>query len=350
MTKQSIYNFLLVGRTGSGKSELINYLAGKTIAKTGVGKPVTPKGEFKEYSFPFPSKPNTRCKIYDSWGLESSQSDVWEQVIQKKLDTTLDWNKIISGIIYCISYRKDRLQDFERDYIKQMLKHKYRVIVACTNADSNNYPIHCKEWPEDLKTFTKEENEHLSWVDISSKPYKLRGKEPTQPFGRDKLVELLKKDMDFNIASVLLQKALEWKKSSSKELNDLADKLHKKVNDIGFFLSEVDYKKEVLTKELEKDIRKCERNIESKFEGITITTHLAKYLPKEKFTTWKQLLLVVIGGPLAFTIMQIKDINKLKEQLHKAIDERINPVRKTVNQLYAKIETECSPLVKQNKK
>ena len=48
MDKQET-NVLLIGQSGVGKSSLLNYLFGKKIQETGVGKPVTGKGVYKKY-------------------------------------------------------------------------------------------------------------------------------------------------------------------------------------------------------------------------------------------------------------------------------------------------------------
>ncbi len=62
---QSSLNILIIGKSGSGKSSLINYLYGKNIAKTGVGRPVTQNG-FDKYSINWE---NINVEIYDSVGL-----------------------------------------------------------------------------------------------------------------------------------------------------------------------------------------------------------------------------------------------------------------------------------------
>lgn len=59
---------LVVGRTGSGKSALINAVFGKTVAKSGVGRPVTQ--DYMLYS-----SPGSLVNIYDARGWEGGGTD-----------------------------------------------------------------------------------------------------------------------------------------------------------------------------------------------------------------------------------------------------------------------------------
>ncbi len=43
-------NILIAGKSGVGKSSLLNYIFGEEVAETGAGKPVTAEG-LHEYSF-----------------------------------------------------------------------------------------------------------------------------------------------------------------------------------------------------------------------------------------------------------------------------------------------------------
>ncbi|MBZ0320054.1 MAG: 50S ribosome-binding GTPase [Anaerolineae bacterium] len=59
---------LVVGRTGSGKSALINAVFGKTVAKSGVGRPVT-------QNYTLYSSPDSLVNIYDARGWEGGGTD-----------------------------------------------------------------------------------------------------------------------------------------------------------------------------------------------------------------------------------------------------------------------------------
>lgn len=102
-------NIMVAGKTGVGKSTLINAVFGENVAQTGSGKPVT------QYTEKFDS-PN--LSIYDTKGLEldeQSRQNVLEDIIttvneQLKLK---DINKAIHCLWYCISASSDRIEDAE---------------------------------------------------------------------------------------------------------------------------------------------------------------------------------------------------------------------------------------------
>lgn len=66
-------NILILGKTGVGKSSLVNYLYGQNIAIAKSGKPVTLRGFHKHPSFKYKS---LNVTVYDSWGLEDRKSVV----------------------------------------------------------------------------------------------------------------------------------------------------------------------------------------------------------------------------------------------------------------------------------
>ncbi|MCW0185704.1 50S ribosome-binding GTPase [Campylobacter lari] len=68
-------NLFIIGKTGVGKSTLINTVFGKDVAKTGSGKPVTQ--EIKSYT-------KDNLTIYDTKGLELKGNEIEE--IKKFLD------------------------------------------------------------------------------------------------------------------------------------------------------------------------------------------------------------------------------------------------------------------------
>lgn len=132
--KSARYNIAVVGRTGVGKSELINYLFGKEVAEAGVGKPITKRG-FTRQDFELNGIPGT---LFDSWGLEHGKSEQWlkdlnEEMRKRGTDRPAeDW---FHTIFFCIDACSYRVQDFEISIIKQFLDEKYRAVVIFTKSD-----------------------------------------------------------------------------------------------------------------------------------------------------------------------------------------------------------------------
>ena len=90
---QTSYNVAVIGKTGVGKSSLINYLYdGKCVAETGFGKPITPNGfhMFKHQLFDMP------VNIFDSWGLEAGKEDEWLRQLDSELEKRSIHNPVSS--------------------------------------------------------------------------------------------------------------------------------------------------------------------------------------------------------------------------------------------------------------
>ena len=71
-------NILIAGKSGVGKSSLLNYIFGEEVSPTGAGKPVTAKG-LHEYSFELKDNDRISFSICDSWGLEPDKADEWHK-------------------------------------------------------------------------------------------------------------------------------------------------------------------------------------------------------------------------------------------------------------------------------
>ena len=93
-------NIIVAGKTGVGKSTLINAVFRDKLAETGMGKPVT--DHMRKIS-----KKGIPLAIYDTKGFELGR-DVQQQVKQEVMETiskglaTQDINKAIHCIWYCI--------------------------------------------------------------------------------------------------------------------------------------------------------------------------------------------------------------------------------------------------------
>lgn len=110
-------NILIVGKSGVGKSTLINSLFREKIADTGIGKPVTKHLQKIQRS-------DVPVTLYDTRGLELSPA-VQNQVqndIQKLIQQNKKTKDEIHTVYYCIQATSSRIEDSEIDMIEAIAK------------------------------------------------------------------------------------------------------------------------------------------------------------------------------------------------------------------------------------
>lgn len=120
-------NIIIAGKTGVGKSTLINAVFHEKMAQTGVGKPITPN--IKEYT-----KDGVPLRIYDTRGLELDNfsaiaDNIFGLVNSKKTDNPQDH---IVLAWYCINNFSKRIEDEEINFIKRLDSMGLKVIVVFT--------------------------------------------------------------------------------------------------------------------------------------------------------------------------------------------------------------------------
>lgn len=134
-------NVLIIGKSGVGKSSLLNYMFGRELQQVGVGAPVT-KMEIKEFTYQYDD--HFEMHIYDTWGLEPSaqKAEEWKNTIFKEIERhdskkISDW---FNTIIFCLNAKSSRIEDFELDIMEELLKEKNHMTIALTHCNSRSDP------------------------------------------------------------------------------------------------------------------------------------------------------------------------------------------------------------------
>lgn len=130
-------NIIVMGKTGVGKSTLVNAVFGDELAKVGTGQPVTQNiRKFTAEGIPL--------AIYDTIGIElnlDTQEKALTQIqdVIEKGKNSNNINQEIHCIWYCVNTTSARFEDFESDLIKKIAKSSnVPIIIVMTQAVQYN--------------------------------------------------------------------------------------------------------------------------------------------------------------------------------------------------------------------
>lgn len=153
-------NLMVIGKTGTGKSTLINGMFGEDLAQTGTGFPVTLEvGSYSKNNYPF------MIMDWPGFELEGDNSiDTQFEEIKKVINLGRKTKKpqnMIHCLLYCVSATGHRFEDAETDFVKKLLnetgKNKIPVILVITQAFLKKDTLELKE---------NIEKENLPFADI----------------------------------------------------------------------------------------------------------------------------------------------------------------------------------------
>ena len=145
--KMHTANLMVVGKTGVGKSTLVNSVFRENLADTGVGTPVTQHLQRV-------TKPGIPLVIYDTKGIEldpAVQAEVKQEILGE-IDRLIRLNQkddLIHMIWFCINSLSRRVEDFEIEWIRSFAE-KIPVIVVLTQSIGRDY--------KELENYIKELN------------------------------------------------------------------------------------------------------------------------------------------------------------------------------------------------
>ncbi|HFI0463068.1 TPA: YcjF family protein [Streptococcus suis] len=172
-------NILVAGKTGSGKSTLINALFREELAQTGVGLPVT------QYIQQI-TKPGVPLTLFDTKGLELS-SQAQAEVLKSLSDLIASQrlkgqDQAIHVAYYCLNATASRIEPFEIDMIKALSK-EVPVILILTQAIGDQY----KEFEQALEALDLPVR---AIVPVLAKAYQVTAVQKIASHGLQKLIDL----------------------------------------------------------------------------------------------------------------------------------------------------------------
>lgn len=131
-------SIMLIGKTGVGKSTLINNLFRENIAATGIGRPVTTHLQKI-------TKEGAPLVLYDTKGLEldpSVQKDVRHEILDtiKESYNSPD-DEEIHLIYYCINASSGRIEEMEIDFINDLGKAIPLIVVLTQTIGKNGQEL-----------------------------------------------------------------------------------------------------------------------------------------------------------------------------------------------------------------
>lgn len=181
-------NVMILGKTGVGKSTLINNMFSQKMAETGIGKPVTDQIRKIE-------KPDFPLAIYDTPGFELGGDHAIDSLIEEVIGEIRagiksgDISQIIHCIWYCISTPSHRFEQAEIDFLKKFLEKtsdfNVPVIIVLTQSFSK---IEAKTLKHEVE---KENLAVVNVVPVLAEDYDIDEDYVAKAYGLDQLSEIM---------------------------------------------------------------------------------------------------------------------------------------------------------------
>ncbi len=180
-------NIIVAGKTGVGKSTLINSVFREKLAETGMGKPVT--DHMRRLT-----KKGVPLSIYDTRGFELGkevQSEVKKEIVTtiSKCLATQDINKAIHCIWYCINTASNRIEPEEIEWLRELSKEnqvtQVPIIIVLTQSFS-------KKKAEEMKQALLDENlDVVQIIPVLSEDYEINDEYNVKSYGLDVLIQVM---------------------------------------------------------------------------------------------------------------------------------------------------------------
>ncbi len=188
-------NIMVLGKSGVGKSTLINSVFRENLADTGIGRPVTQ--EIRCYT-----KQGLPLKIYDTPGFELGKNQLDEvlQLIKDKANST-DVNNAIHCIWYCINVGSNRIEPVEIERIKAFTEENKVTNIPVFILLTQSYP---KKKAQELQKQVEAENLNVCKViPVLAQDIELDDDYIIKSYGLDTLIELMAEQLPQELQNTL---------------------------------------------------------------------------------------------------------------------------------------------------
>ena len=223
--RPTVRNILVLGKTGVGKTSLLNYLYGFDLP-VGAGLPKTGKGIHENLI----TRNGTAYHVFDTWGVEADSLPEWRKevlALVRKRNTSPHINDWFHAVYYCFSASTARIEDAEIDeIIVPLLQSGCKMIVVLTNSEDG---FRKQEKIAGMKEYLREElmkrlhhDQQLEIIPVASVAGETLAGDAISRFGRTEVLEAaqynLADDIEKRLPAIykmnVLQKLGAWKERS----------------------------------------------------------------------------------------------------------------------------------------
>ena len=223
--RPTVRNILVLGKTGVGKTSLLNYLYGFDLP-VGAGLPKTGKGIHENLI----TRNGTAYHVFDTWGIEADSLPEWRKevlALVRKRNTSPHINDWFHAVYYCFSASTARIEDAEIDeIIVPLLQSGCKMIVVLTNSEDG---FRKQEKIAGMKEYLRDElvkrlhhDPQLEIIPVASVAGETLAGDAISRFGRTEVLEAaqynLADDIEKRLPAIykmnVMQKLAAWKERS----------------------------------------------------------------------------------------------------------------------------------------
>lgn len=133
-----VFNLAVFGKTGAGKSTLVNAVFGRDVAETGMGRPITKGLDYYRH-------PDGFLGVYDSEGFETGTSGDailagLERLVNERRSGNL--NEQIHAVWYVVRWSDRRFEGRQAEFVSALAAMGLPVLLVMTQVPTKDHMVH----------------------------------------------------------------------------------------------------------------------------------------------------------------------------------------------------------------